>query len=300
MILNVPQQKPSVPDLGPEGKSVSADRRRRTVDDEWVRLLDDDAFRVEANIQAFLERHPSLIPGAFGASMRSGHPPWPNAVFTQPPLPGLSTKTPDFMWIASDSASVQPVLIEIETPNKRWLQQRTTTQHSDLTVALSQLAHWRAWFAAPGNQSQFRRIYQIPRELMDLPLDPRYVLIHGRSAETRSVPERSALRSSIVDTYRRSGAELMSFDALRSDSRSEGFFTVRLESTGAVSAVSMPATFEVPSGDCIRMVTSWQQAIECSPDLPPAKAAELRRELDAVSPTQRGIIDGVFRSPRGV
>lgn len=42
------------------------------------------------------------------------------AVISKPKLPGLSDRQPDFMWIATDSVALYPILIEIETPQKKW------------------------------------------------------------------------------------------------------------------------------------------------------------------------------------
>src|SRR6266508_4029363 len=62
-----------VGDLPPPFDPLTADRsdaaRGRYVDAlsaEWKRLVADPAFLVEGNIQVFLERHPSLVPGASG------------------------------------------------------------------------------------------------------------------------------------------------------------------------------------------------------------------------------------------
>lgn len=73
----------------------------------------------ESDMQAFFERNPTLVPGAFPD--RVGHGAFPNALISQPELSGIGDRRPDFMWIARSSAIVQPVLIEIESPGKRWL-----------------------------------------------------------------------------------------------------------------------------------------------------------------------------------
>ena len=50
---------------------------------------------------------------------------------TRPKLPGLSDREPDFMWIATDSGSLHPVLVEIETPHKAWFYGDRAEIHSD-------------------------------------------------------------------------------------------------------------------------------------------------------------------------
>ena len=54
----------------------------------------------EETMQAFFEKNPSFIPGAYGLQTKSGHAPMHSCLFSQPRLTGLSSKIPDFMWIA--------------------------------------------------------------------------------------------------------------------------------------------------------------------------------------------------------
>jgi hypothetical protein len=105
----------------------------------------------EKPIQVFLERHPALVPGAYSSfgRLKSGHAPFPRAVVTQPPLRGMESKTPDFMWISTDSGFLSPTLIELEDPNKPWVTGKGQ-QHHQLTEALDQIREWRRWFNDPG------------------------------------------------------------------------------------------------------------------------------------------------------
>jgi hypothetical protein len=86
----------------------------------WKNLWTGEAGRQELNLQHFLEAHPCLIPGFRSFNTDSGHAPFPAAVITQPKLPELSTKQPGFCWIATDSVWLYAVMVEIETPDKRW------------------------------------------------------------------------------------------------------------------------------------------------------------------------------------
>lgn len=268
---------PLTADLSAEARSDYVE----ALNAEWTRLVDDPAFTDESNIQGFLERHPSLVPGAFGVGMRSGHSPWPGAVVTQPRLPDLSTKRPDFMWIASDSAFLRPVLVEIERPDKRWLHEDGAEQHADLTTPLTQVAHWRSWFDTAGNGSAFLRHYRIPRVLMDRPIKPHFIVVHGRRQEVTSSPARLRLRSSINAAHA-NDTTLMTFDALRSDGNALDFGTVHLDSDGTLRIVSVPATFAF-SGDWdserVHVIGGWQQAIQASPDLSLLRKDELRTVL---------------------
>jgi hypothetical protein len=84
---------------------------------ELAQALASDAS--EATMHALLERHPCVLPGRHGLPLTGGEGPLPFAVISKPPLPSWGGKIPDFMWIASDSVTLAPVLIEIEAPTKR-------------------------------------------------------------------------------------------------------------------------------------------------------------------------------------
>src|SRR4051812_28331672 len=83
---------------------------------EYEALLAVDAD--EPSTQDFFERHPCMLPGAHGPlNYPSGHGPFPGGVITQPVLPSFRYRVPDFMWLARNSDTETPVLIEIERPN---------------------------------------------------------------------------------------------------------------------------------------------------------------------------------------
>lgn len=155
------------------------ERRSR---EEWLALLDEDP--PEREVQAFLERHPSLLPGGTDNIGPGGHHGvcW-SAVVRQPELPGLDARVPDFMWVRRDTAAVRPILIEIEAPAKPWFI-GTREPNAKLIHALDQLLEWKVWFADPANQQTFRRAY-VPPEYTHRALEPRYVLVYGRDREFR-------------------------------------------------------------------------------------------------------------------
>ena len=59
----------------------------------WNALLACDPSETE--VQAYLEKHPGLLPGYRSMTITSGHTCFPPGVITQPPLAGLSKKIPD-------------------------------------------------------------------------------------------------------------------------------------------------------------------------------------------------------------
>ncbi len=103
---------------------------------EWSMLLSDSS-RPEADFQRFLEDNPSFVPCNWGElpldqyyvpgesqPVEGHHGPLNSALITQPRLTGLDGKTPDFLWLIRDSGTVYAVLIEIETPTKRWFTEK--------------------------------------------------------------------------------------------------------------------------------------------------------------------------------
>lgn len=96
----------------------------------------------ESHMHALFERHPCLIPGRYGLPITAANAPFPAAVVSKPPLPTFGGPVPDFLWLASDSVTLSPVLVEIEAPSKRWFT-KSGQQTSTLTQALNQLMDWR-------------------------------------------------------------------------------------------------------------------------------------------------------------
>jgi len=182
----------------------------RLLSEQWKNLIDSNESRQERVLQSFLERHPSLLPGSHTVDCSSDHWPFPFAVISQPILPGLLMRQPDFLWIASNSTTVYPVLIEIETAHKRWFHAKGNEFHSDFSHALGQLIEWAAWFASGSNAGSFKDYYEFPGYLRELTMIPRFVLIHGR----RSEYEGNSARKAKIAMTARHDQRLMSFDRL--------------------------------------------------------------------------------------
>ena len=168
----------------------------RRVTDEWRALLTSQDSTDESRLHVFLERHPSLVPGAFSFPP-SGHYPFPGALISKPPLKGVGEHIPDFMWIAVDSGTVYPVFVEIETPLKRWFT-KGGQQHAELTQALTQLASWRAWIGRGENMTMFLQRFEVPDTLYrHRTIRPQFVLIHGSQREFEDRPELNRLRDQL-------------------------------------------------------------------------------------------------------
>jgi len=247
------------------------------VKSEFTALLSGAAD--ERQVQAFLERHPALVPGALTPGSSSGHYPLHCALVTQPLLPGFRSRVPDFMWIATHSGTWYPTLIEIESPSKRLFTSggRPT---AEFTEARTQLAQWRAWFQNPTNVQQFMELYGVPDTWRrDKGWQPHMILIYGRRAEFDSSPELSNLRASLMPS---SGEELMSFDRLTVDPKLEAMITVRARGNGRFKAAWVPETFGTSSSiaECLGRIDGLGEAFDRNDRISEARRAFLKARIE--------------------
>jgi Domain of unknown function (DUF4263) len=241
----------------------------------WRSLLDSPESRVEGLVHAFLERHPSLLPGSHSVDGDSGHPPFPMAVISKPKLAGLSDREPDFMWIATDSGSVYPILIEIETPHKEWFYGDHAEIRKELTHAQGQLAEWRAWFNRGQNRSAFLEQYEVPQLLAQRRMSPRYVLIYGRRADYQGIRRREEKRAELA----RQDERLMSFDRLTPAKNSILYSCVKKTQDG-YSVVAIPPCLTIfNTGDPYSAATGWEEALDNCPDMADERRNYLKREF---------------------
>lgn len=201
----------------------------------WNELLRSNP--TEPEVQAFLEAHPSMVPGAhvgLGRLGESGHAPFPAALIAQPPLRGLTARTPDFLWIANDSLYLNPIFVEIEAPGKQWLT-KGGQQHHRLTQALHQLQDWTDWFRSRENQALFLEAYDLPARMRRHQVEPIQLLIYGRQSEDPAGITR--LRRHLTTRTR----FVVPYEHLKPDADSFGYLTARLGTRG-YEAVSVPPT----------------------------------------------------------
>jgi hypothetical protein len=152
------------------------------IKNEWTALL-ARGDTTERDFQEFFERHPCCLPQMYPLFQRGGHGPYPGAIVSQPSLPGLSRKIPDFLYITRDSTCVYAVLIEIEHPSKPWATSSGQSS-AEFTQATNQISEWKAWFNDPLNVAQFQAAYRIPTDwLRSRAFSQKYILIYGRRAD---------------------------------------------------------------------------------------------------------------------
>ncbi len=177
-----------------------------------------------------------MVPGAFSFPP-SGSYPVRASLITKPPLQAVTRRVPDFMWLAADSATLYPVLIEIEKPSKRWFR-KDGVPTQQFTQAASQLREWRAWFGQRANQLTFMRQFDIPDDFDRGRFHPQYVLIYGRRQEFTDNPHLRAIRAA----HQHPDESFATFDRLTPLRAHEHFICIRRRPNW-YEAVAVPPTF---------------------------------------------------------
>jgi hypothetical protein len=255
---------------------------------EWKLLLDSDP--TEPRIQAFLEAHPLMVPGAhlgLGGITPTGHSPFPQALIAQPPLRGLTTRVPDFLWLATDSLVFNPVFIEIEEPGKRWVTGQGR-QHHQLTEALDQITDWRDWLAKPANREIFLEGYRVPRPIRERKWQPIFMLIYGRRSENPEAVariRRSLLESKIIT---------VPYEKLVPDLDSVDYPCIRYGPNG-YRAITVPPTIGLgpDSAEAWSLIDGKEQAVEASPWMSAERRAFLIERMPYWDAWGRGERGGV-------
>jgi hypothetical protein len=165
-----------------------------------------------------------MLPGAFGSFGFPGSGSYPvrAALITKPALQAAVQRVPDFMWLGCDSATLYPTLIEIETPQKRWFNNRGVPTQQ-FTQALSQLREWRAWFNRRNNQAIFMDQFEIDSDYDRGRFKPLFVLIYGRRAEFQTNKHLLSLRAA----HEQPDEAFMTFDRLAPQQSNDSFITIR-------------------------------------------------------------------------
>jgi hypothetical protein len=245
----------------------------RLVEEQRLALLDADPPPTEAQIQAFLEEYPCMIPGAFGIGAESGHYPALCGAIRQAPLPSYEKRVPDFLWLSGNSDTDQPVLIEIEAPSKRWFT-RGGRPTSALTQALDQLSEWKAWFNVPYHVEAFKAFYGLEEHSWrQRHFEPAYVLIYGRRSEANATPELTRKRANLKPK----DVSIMTFDRLQPNPKASYLCCLEARSGRRFRVVSVPPTLEWVPGLARERALSggWDDAIQSNPLISPARKAFL-------------------------
>lgn len=258
----------------PPARPPSWTQYERIIQMEWDALLNRQPFPSEPEVQAIFERHPSIVPGAFGIiGGESGHYPRLCGMVAQAPLPSYDRRVPDFLWLSGSSDTEQPVLVEIEAPSKPWFT-KAGTPTAGLTQALDQIVQWKAWFDVPHNVEAFKAFYGLDREAWRRRrFKPAYLLIYGRRSEANAKPlltqKRAHLHPDDVVT--------MTYDRLRPNPKAGDLCCLRAEASGVFRVVSVPATLTWKPALVEQRGLShgWHAAIEANRYISPERKAFL-------------------------
>ena len=250
----------------PPEQAMMWEEYERLILAEWTVLLNSSPAPAESEMQAFFERYPSMVPGAFSLpGDESGHYPWLCGLISQPPLPSYDRRIPDFMWISLSSDTEEPVLIEIEAPDRRWFT-ASGNQMAPLTHALDQIAEWKAWFDIPHNVQAFKAFYGLDREAgRGRRFRPAYILIYGRRAETSAKRSLTQKRGHLHPD----DVVVMTYDRLRPNANAGQLVCMKVDGAGTFKALSVPATLKWRPGlaKARSQIAGLEAAIEANPHI---------------------------------
>jgi hypothetical protein len=259
-----------------------------TATDEFRSLIDSNPG--EAAVQRFLERNPCFVPGA---TYPGSHGPLHDALISQPKLPGLSERLPDFLWITKHSSTLFPVLIEIERPGKR-IFKANGVPSSEFTQARHQLTEWRAWFADPVNVLKFFAEYGVPDGWhRDHSLQVRFILVMGRRSEFSDDPVRQRNLAGLLPAH---DEDLMSYDRLAPEPALCHGITVRAKGGGRYQVQQiMPTLKHDPMGaGRLLYIEGFDEAIRSEARMTPERRRFLSERVpywtDWAKSPLRGII----------
>lgn len=251
---------------------------RRLMMQQWKALLDGAHSQDEPIIHAFLEQHPSMIPGAFNTiGLKSGHAPIFWSVISQPVLPSYPHRKPDFMWLSRNSAFEEPVLIEIESPSKPWFTNKGQS-HSKFNQALQQVVEWKSWFDEPVNIINFQKYYKLTGELFESrTFRPSYALIYGRRSEANATPETTKIRGRLLPEH----VTAMTYDRLTPDADASDLICIKLDIERRHQVVSVPPTFQLGPAFAAQLshLHGLEAAIERNEYIHPARKVFLIERL---------------------
>jgi hypothetical protein len=221
---------------------ISWDIFEKQILSEWESLLNSNPPPSEEDIQHFLEKYPSLVPGAFNLiGSESGHYPRFQALISQPVLPSFDYRKPDFMWLSRNSAAIEPVLVEIESPGKRWWTD-DGQQTAQLTQALDQIIEWKTWFDDPLNKRKFLDMYEVDEgPAFRRHFEPSFLLIFGRRSEANSRPSLVAKRNHLPQDR----VIIRTYDGLNPNPKSSQVLCIKGSKNKddyAFTVLSVPAT----------------------------------------------------------
>ena len=176
---------------------------------EFESLLENSEDKEEI-FQKFFEENPAFVPGALELYGQSGHYPYMDALISQPDIGTVFKRKPDFIWLANDSLTFVPVLVEIERPNKKMFNKDGTTTAA-FNQAIGQIYEWKYLLNQPMNIQMFYDYFDLQLDIREKTFKPQYLLIYGRREEYQG----NKILTGVRAAQKTNEIDIMSFDRLK-------------------------------------------------------------------------------------
>ena len=242
---------------------------------DYIALLEAEANN-ERSFQVFLEENPAYVPGAFEVFGLSGHYPYMNCLITQPRISDTHLRIPDFMWLANDSLSFCPVLIEIETPSKEQFR-KDEINRFEFTQAYNQIIEWKSILSTISGQESFYERFSIDENNRKKVFKPQYILVYGRRSEYENdewLRNKRAL-------FQTDDISIMSFDRLHASRDVYDLVTCKV-SNGQYNVQYIPPTFvyRPVTSHVLQKWIGFASALSRIPDISEERRAFLQNRFE--------------------
>lgn len=163
-----------------------------SIADQWEAFL--ESARNEQDVQDFLERHPSMLPGLFDYHNGPLH----RIIVSK--FPFGADYVSDFAFVSRHSMALQFTFVEIENPRKRIFTKNGLFTR-DFNQARQQIADWKVWVEK--NLDTLMQMFSAMFDTYNAWNDYktfRFYLLYGRRNEIDSTKRRKERWSSIMAT----------------------------------------------------------------------------------------------------
>jgi hypothetical protein len=217
----------------------------------------------EPVFQKFFEQNPSFIPGSRSelSLSPSGHDPYLKSVISQPKIRGVKKRSPDFLWLSSDSISFCPVFIEIEAPSKKYFLKKDGFT-APFNHSLNQLNEWQTILTKPEALLNFYDDFNIPQSFRKMHFEPQFVLVYGQRKEYQNNEWLEQQRAKKIADCKRNNIHILCYDNIKPQCSGLGYICTTVKKK-KYSVKYISPTFSLNTIDIEEEnpILNWSEAI---------------------------------------